>query len=172
MPPVASIVHQVRGRMRLRVLEKRQDADYFELTRARLESLPGVDRVTTNSSTGSIVLYHELPDNDILREQLFNSGCFVFGTKTAQPAPSFEPLRSGLSAIEQGLRSGTAGSVDLRTIAFLGMMGLTLHQVLRGQVLGPALPMLWNAFSLIGQINRSPPAGSTGTAQDTPADAS
>ena len=73
---------------------------------------------------------------------------------------------------EQALKSGTAGNVDLRTLAFLGLMGLTLHQVLRGQVLGPALPMLWNAFSLIGQINRSPPAGSTGTAQDTPADAS
>jgi hypothetical protein len=172
MPPVASIVHQVRGRMRLRVLEKRQDPDYFEAAQTQLESLPGVERVTVNSCTASIVLYHELPDNDILRDQLFSSGYFVFGTETAQAAASFEPLRSSLSGIEQALKSGTAGGVDLRTLAFLGMMGLTLHQILRGQVLGPALPMLWNAFSLIGQINRSAPAESPGPASHAQEDAS
>jgi hypothetical protein len=96
----------------------------------------------------------------------------VFGTETAQAAASFEPLRSSLSGIEQALKSGTAGGVDLRTLAFLGMMGLTLHQILRGQVLGPALPMLWNAFSLIGQINRSAPAESPGPASHAQEDAS
>jgi hypothetical protein len=69
--------------------------------------------------------------------------------------PAIEPLRSSLSGIGNLVREGTAGSVDLRTLAFIGMMGLTLHQILRGQVLGPALPMLWNAFSLIGNISGS-----------------
>jgi hypothetical protein len=89
-----------------------------------------------------------------------------------QAATTFEPLRSGLSGIEQALKSGTAGNVDLRTLAFLGLMGLTLHQVLRGQVLGPALPMLWNAFSLVGQINRSTPAEVSGPASHAQDDAS
>jgi hypothetical protein len=168
MPPIASIAHQVRGRMRLRVREKRQDSDYFEAARTRLESLPGVEQVTVNNSTASIVLYHELPDNDALLEQLGNTGLFAFSTAAEPEAAAFESLRSGLSGIESALRHGTAGGVDLRTLAFLGMMGLTLHQIVRGQVLGPALPMLWNAFSLISRSGITAPE--PGPAPDGQAD--
>lgn len=158
MPPVACIAHQVRGRVRLRVREKRQDDVYFEETRAILETLPGIEQVSVNSTTGSIVLLHGLRDNDELQVCLGGTGLFALtdGTETP-PGPAIEPLRSSLSGIGNLVREGTAGSVDLRTLAFLAMMGLTLHQVLRGQVLGPALPMLWNAFSLIDRNNHTQP---------------
>ncbi|MGD8618514.1 MAG: hypothetical protein PVH54_04930 [Gammaproteobacteria bacterium] len=157
MPAVACIVHQIRGRMRLRIREKRQNTGFFDAVITQLESLPGIERVTVNTSTGSVILYHELPNNEMLVEQLLDTGMFVFSAETVRQSSVFNPLRSSLSGIEQAIKSGTAGNVDLRTLAFLGMMGLTLHQVLRGQVLGPALPMLWNAFSLIGHINNTQP---------------
>ncbi|MGD8312163.1 MAG: hypothetical protein PVJ66_06160 [Gammaproteobacteria bacterium] len=169
MFPVACIVHQVRGRIRLRIREKRQDETYFEDARSLLESLPGIVQVSVNSSTASIVMHHELPNNDVLLERLDDCGLFVLGTESAQQTTTFAPLRNGLSGIEQALKSGTAGSVDLRTLAFLGMMGLTLHQILRGQVLGPALPMLWNAFSLIDRASSTPPE--PGPVEDPSADA-
>lgn len=157
MPPVATIAHQVRGRMRLRIREKRQDHAYFEETCVCLEALPGIDQVLTNSNTGSIVILHELQDNDELQARIHKTGLFALTADTKPQAPAIEPLRSGLSDIGYLLREGSSGSVDLRTLAFLGMMGLTLHQIMRGQVLGPALPMLWNAFSLIGRVNNAQP---------------
>ena len=40
MIPRAQIVHQVHGRLRLRIQERRKDADYFEAVREHLEDLP------------------------------------------------------------------------------------------------------------------------------------
>lgn len=157
MPPVVSIVHQVRGRVRLRVREKRQDDPYFEETRTILEALPGIEQVTFNSTTGSIVLQHGLHDNDELLTRLSGSGLFEFNDSIEPTGPAIESLRSSLYGIGSLVKAGTAGSVDLRTVAFIAMMGLTLHQVLRGQVLGPALPMLWNAFSLIDRNTKTQP---------------
>ena len=156
MMPNAHIVHQARGRIRLQVREKCKDPDYFEAISKQLEGLPGIDEVRTNPTTGSIILLHSLENNTELLERLPQLALFEITACHKQDASAFTPLRSGLNGIEQLLRNGTAGSVDLKTVAFIGVMGLTLHQIMRGQVLGPALPMLWNAFSLINRINSSP----------------
>ena len=156
MMPNAHIVHQARGRIRLQVREKCKDPAYFETTREQLQGLAGIDEVRTNSTTGSIILLHSLENNTELLKRLPQLALFEITDCQQHDASAFTPLRSGLTGIEQLLRNGTAGSVDLKTVAFIGVMGLTLHQIMRGQVLGPALPMLWNAFSLINRINSSP----------------
>ena len=160
--PNAQIVHQTRGRLRLQVREKCKHPDYFEAIRKQLEGLPGIDEVKTNSTTGSIILLHSLENNAELLKRLPQLALFEITDCHKQDADAFTPLRSGLTGIERLLRNGSAGSVDLRTMAFIGIMGLTLHQIMRGQVLGPALPMLWNAFSLINNIHS--------TAADSPSD--
>ena len=119
--------------------------------------LAGIDEVRTNSTTGSIILLHSLENNTELLKRLPQLALFEITDCQQHDASAFTPLRSGLTGIEQLLRNGTAGSVDLKTVAFIGVMGLTLHQIMRGQVLGPALPMLWNAFSLINRMNSEPP---------------
>lgn len=160
MMPNAHIVHQARGRIRLQVREKCKDPAYFEAVREQLEHQAGIDEVRTNRTTGSIILLHSLENNTELLERLRQLAIFEITACQKHDSSAFTPLRSGLTGIEQLLRNGTAGSVDLKTVAFIGMMGLTLHQILRGQVLGPALPMLWNAFSLVNRIGSN--------MQDTP----
>lgn len=157
MMPNAHIVHQARGRIRLQVREKCKDPAYFDAIREQLEGLAGIDEVRTNCTTGSIILLHSLENNRELLKRLPQLALFEITDCQQHDASAFTPLRSGLTGIEQLLRNGTAGSVDLKTVAFIGVMGLTLHQIMRGQVLGPALPMLWNAFSLINRMNSEPP---------------
>lgn len=161
--PVANIVHQARGRMRLQVWEKRKDHAYFETVRPQLEALADIDEVRVNSITGSIVLLFTLQSHAELKNSLQQLALFEIAEDVHQETTAFTSLDSGLTGIEQVLKSGTAGGVDLRTVAFLGMMGLTIHQILRGNVLGPALPMIWNAYSLIDRIGNTttdlPPDG-------------
>ena len=66
MLPRAYIVHQVRGRLRLRIREKRQDVEYFQRVCARLETLDGVTEVNFNSNTSSLLILHpELPFEEL-----------------------------------------------------------------------------------------------------------
>ncbi len=149
--------------MRLQVREKRKDRAYFETVRPQLEALADIDEVRVNSTTGSIVLLFSLQTHAELKNRLQQLALFEIAEEVRQETTAFTSLDSGLTGLEQVLKSGTAGSMDLRTVAFIGMMGLTIHQILRGNILGPALPMLWNAFSLVDRIGNTmadlPPDG-------------
>jgi hypothetical protein len=57
-------------------------------------------------------------------------------------------LLCGISRIDQTLTAGSSGKIDLRTLAFIGLMVFTICQIMHGQVLGPALSMLWKALIL------------------------
>jgi hypothetical protein len=62
-------------------------------------------------------------------------------------------LSSRISMIDKAISGGSGGMVDLRTLAYVGLLGLTIRQAMRGQVLGPALPMMWQAIGLIKRLN-------------------
>jgi hypothetical protein len=155
MVPTAHIVHQLRGRLRLQVREKRKDVAYFDAARARIETIAEVDEVRINATTGSILLLHSLQDHGGLTEQLKQLALFEI-TEDRTPGitakTGLDSVGTGLADIEQIIRRGTAGSVDLKTLAYVCMMGLTVHQIMRGQILGPAMPMLWDAIRLIDRI--------------------
>jgi hypothetical protein len=155
MPPLARIIHQTRSRVRLRIGEKRKDPEYFEQVGNQLGSVSGISELRTNSNTGCILLLHPEQTWAELEPQLQQLGLFEI-TEAAEPEkPALEPLLEGFSRINQALTAGSSGRVDLRTLTYIGMMALTINQIMRGQVLGPALPMLWNALSLVERFTRS-----------------
>ena len=160
MIPSAHIVHQVRGRLRLQVREKRKDIPYFETVRERIETLDEIDEVRINATTGSILLLHSLQDHAGLTVRLQRLALFEI-TEDRSPGVTaktgLDSVGTGLAGIEQLLKNGTAGSVDLKTVAYVCMMGLTVHQIMRGQILGPAMPMLWDAIRLIDRIGSTSP---------------
>lgn len=98
---------------------------------------------------------HSLQDHGGLTEQLKQLALFEI-TEDRTPGVTaktgLDSVGTGLADIEQLLKNGTAGSVDLKTVAYVCMMGLTVHQIMRGQILGPAMPMLWDAIRLINRI--------------------
>ena len=160
MSTQAHIMHQLRGRLRLKILEKRQDPGYFASLQTRLENLPGVSEVKVNPFTGSVVLLHpEHPYNE-LRTQLDRLGLFEIIAPPQVEASALKSLYAGAARLDQALSAGSAGSIDLRTLAVSGLIGLAAYQIYRGNALGPAVPMLVSAFGLAQQI--------TGTTPDTP----
>jgi hypothetical protein len=155
--PLAHIVHRLQGRVRLRVREKCQDLEYFEEVRERLGELSEIADIKINGTTGSILLQHpETPYSEL--EALLDDLQLFELTTAPEPAPSaLSPVLSGLSGVNQALSHGSAGSVDLRALAFLAVMGLVIRQVLRGQLIGPALPMIVMALNLLKGVGDSTP---------------
>ena len=152
MLPQAQINHRLRGRLRLKIREKRQDADYFTTLCSRIEALDGVMEVSANPITGSVLLLHpELPYAQ-LEPRLAALDLFEIVAAPAPKQSALMPVFDGVASLDQGLAGGTSGNFDLRTLAVIGLVGAAVHQLYRGNIFGPAVPMLVSALDLARQI--------------------
>ena len=153
MKPRAYIVHQLRSRVRLRITDRRNDGAYFEAVRRELDLLPGIDEIRINPVTGTILLVHpEQPVQQVL-DRVQRLELFEF-TDEAEPHESvLAPVTNAMAMIDKALFDTSEGRVDLRAVAYIGMMGFTLLQLRRGQILGPAIPFLFQAFSLLDRVD-------------------
>lgn len=147
--PTAYLVHRVSTRFRLRVPERRGEADYFEQVQQRLSGLTGVEEVRVNPATASILALHPVRPFADLESELGAVQLFRLAAGQIPNRPAFTPLQSGLSSLDRYLRDNSGAGLDLRSLTFIAMVGIALNQIRRGETLGPALPMLWNAFELL-----------------------
>ena len=141
--PAAHVGHSVPGRLRIKVPSKRSDAVYFAGIQDELSGCPGVLKVEVNALTGSVLLVHAGEPDTVGR---FGEERDLFRLAAAPPSP---PLRERVSDSVARLNGGISlllgGPVDWRTCAVLGLVGLGLVQLARGQILAPAVTLLWYA---------------------------
>ena len=165
MPPRAHIVHQLKHRVRLRVPEQRGDPFYFEEAGEKLATLDSLSQYNTNTTTGCIVLH--FPDSDwaSVEEQLNSMELFELTDTPVTDTPAMQPLLTGIARRDRTVASGSAGRVDLRTIMFLALTVLAIRQAMKGDILGPALPLILSAWSLAEKFG----VGSASDADDTAA---
>ena len=143
----AYIIHQSRGRTRIKIPDKTRDHAFFEQARERLSVLDGVEEVTVRPLASSILLLHpEIPFSEI-EGKLEDLDLFELEEKpdTPEPAP-VTPLLS--SALEDFERSVVSVSKEGHALLFLLLLGLAFRQMLRGQIMTPALPLLLHALEL------------------------
>lgn len=139
---VAQIAHQLPGRVRMRIPEKRGDSQYFEQLRQAVGAVPGVKQVVVNPLTASVLVLHDdaLPLGQLAAQ---------WGLKLAAAPPQVvERLGSGLQTMDSTLRGVSSGQLDLRGTALLGLLGMGLYQAAQGEVLAPAVTLFWYAFAL------------------------
>lgn len=157
MMPRAYVIHRTRDRLRLRVREKRQDPEYFEEVRARLALVTGVERVRVNSTTGSIVLLHPEASFDEIALGLSQLDLFKFDSHPEPAISALNQFQAEVTRINQFINQGTAGIVDLKTVAVIVFVLLAIRQMQRGSLFGPALPLLWNAVDLALRFRKEQP---------------
>ena len=145
----AYVVHEIRGRLRLRVPEHRNDESFFEDLAKRLEQTASIDSVRCDALTGSVLIRHEM-SLDELRATLEQDPFLSIAEAPPRAA------RYGLSAIsgtidqaDSALRRLTSGGTDLKALLFVVFIAMTIRQVMRGQIMVPAVSLLWYAFELV-----------------------
>ncbi len=153
MTELAYIVHQIPGRVRVRIRERRQDQAYFDELRGQLQSLDCIEDVRVNSNTGSIILRHPETSYAEVETGLRQRNLFEIAAGPEPETPALKPLLAGISRIDQLIREESAGSTNLRAIVVVAAVALAIRQFRRGELLGPALPLLWNALDLATRFN-------------------
>ena len=149
----AYIVHQLPGRVRLRIKEKRQDEAYFDEIRRQLQPVDGIEHVRVNCNTGTIIVRHPEKPYAELETEFRRLQLFEIAEGSEPETPALKPLISGISKIDRLINEESAGIANLRTLVVVAAVLLAIRQFRRGELLGPALPLLWNALELVGRFN-------------------
>lgn len=142
MAPEARLEHAIAGRIRLRVPAKRGDAHYFSRVREALIGLPGTGVVTVAPRTGGVLLEDTTLAPDALEALGLERGLFRLTLRPAATTAA-APLE-----VADWLEDWVTGSPRAKLVLASGLVGLALMQVARGQVLGPAVNLLWSAYEL------------------------
>jgi len=128
-PETARIVHRSTGRLRLRLPQRRHDLPFFLSLYESLRAQPEIDEVSINPATASVLIWLDPAREDALAGALTRSG--------------LAPLEDHQLHPEHAERHLFHVSVnDMRIVVFLIMTTLSIHQLLKGQLLAPALTML------------------------------
>ena len=148
----AVIVHQLPGRVRLRLNQQRGDSAYFSALSENLAGLDSVEQVKVNASTGSVVI--EFSDTtEHLIQQLQQHDLSVEKQDKKNSLPSRPVPEKG------GVAGDTApfhlvSNRDINAMFMVGTLfaAISVVQAFRGKILVPSLAALWCA---IEAFNRS-----------------
>lgn len=153
MLPKAYIVHRIRSRTRLRIPGKCKDPDYFQSLRESLSRIPGLDDVVASYVSGSVLLQHSCTSFDSLLPELVALDQFELTDEKIPPLPPMEAVMGKITRTDALIGEVSSGNLDLRTLIFAGALLMTLQQVARGNLVGPALPTLMAALSMMNGGN-------------------
>lgn len=152
MIPVARVEHASPGRLRLRIVGRRGQADYFETVRGRLAQEASVREVHIDPRTGSVLLLVAASaDAAALLRRAAELGLFsITGTTTATrpDTDSWAPLRRLGRLTAPG--AAASGPLALALLAGAAVQGW------RGRWAAPAVTLTWYALQLLRDSQRGP----------------
>ncbi|MDD5319722.1 MAG: hypothetical protein PHD43_03730 [Methylococcales bacterium] len=159
--PSAYIKHQLPGRVRLKIPQKKGDFRYFDRIAELFSDCPGITQLQLNPPAASILICHEIEIQFLnIAEFAQTNGLFTIIEQPAEeetfsipylPIPKL--TSTGLSRIDESLTDFSRGLVDGRSLLFLALIGLAVRQMTKGAIMGPASTLLWYAFSVLKEEN-------------------
>lgn len=162
-PHQAWIVHSTPGRTRLQVPALRGHWRGLELVAERLGQIDALESVSANPATGSLVLIHK-PEWSMVAERIEHTGVLHIEGPAAEMMPLSKWVDDVAERWNASVRRNTSGSLDLGSLGFVTMMGATIFQLARGQVLGPASNLFFLGLSSL-TMSRRKSAGLRGSSQ-------
>jgi hypothetical protein len=147
----AYVAHHIPGhRVRIRVPHKKRDHAFFQNVHTTLNAIDGV-KASVRPETGSILVHYQ-GDFSHLLLKVAEAGLDALIDLQTEPEP-LEPLGNRLIsqgvAFEKKLLDSTGGQMDGRSFALLALLLAAGLQIFRGQLFGPAVPLLWYTAEFI-----------------------
>lgn len=154
MLPDTRIVHRLPGRLRIKFDKQKGDVAFFSMLSSELRTCPGVLDVTANPVTASALIQHTGAESKVLQfaaaHRLFN-----VITSNGSPADTQARMAAGPGSFSRDLKRVSGGSMDMNALVVMGLTGLAIQQAIQGNIMAPALSLLWYAYS----ASRMTPSG-------------
>jgi hypothetical protein len=148
MLPEAYITHCSANRLRIRVPAHKGDKTFFSVLKERLQSYPGIEKLEINPLTGSLLLHHRM-DLKAFTEHAARQRMFALNPARVASVTLQQRLLQPLHEVNRTLQKLTGGEIDLGSIAFVGLVGMGIYQISRGNFKAPAwYTAFWYATNL------------------------
>ncbi|HUL11212.1 MAG TPA: hypothetical protein VLU73_03460 [Methylococcaceae bacterium] len=149
---LAYVSHSLPGRVRIKIPSRRSDAAYFVRLEAELARCKGVASIQVNLRAASVLIGYA-PTGDLntiatfaRKKQLFD----LAPEGMLPPQQSIGELVAGqIKFLDRLIETGTRGHMDLQSSFFLLFLVLGLRQMWRGDIMQPAIPLLWRAMEVL-----------------------
>lgn len=141
------LVHQLPGRVRLRVSGVALTPDELSLLTEAMVKLPGVIACVGRLVTGSLIVEHD-GDFSRIAEHAASQGLFELA-EAPEPKPVGLIAEEGLTYADLRLRELSNGQFDLRSALGTLILGLAILQLARGQIVGPAMTLMLQSIDLL-----------------------
>ncbi|MCX7102819.1 MAG: hypothetical protein NTX38_15390 [Methylobacter sp.] len=153
--PGAYIKHQLPGRVRLKIPQKRGDFDYFERLAELFSDCPGITQLQFNPPAASLLICHGAETQFLhIAEFAHTNGLFTLIDPpeeiiTIPHLPLARLTADGLGNMDELLMGFSRGRLDSRTLLIMALIGLAVRQGSRGNIMGAASSLIWYAFRLL-----------------------
>jgi len=142
------VAHQVPGRVRMKVPSAKGNPDLLKQIADTFAVIPGIERITVNPATGSVVMHYDIDQHHEFHGRLQDhvtpeSGyrpprteIDEFANKIEQEAEflarhsdSARAIVDAFKAVDREIRIATDNNVDLKIVLALGIIGVTVLEV-------------------------------------------
>lgn len=144
--PEAHLCHLTPQRARIRIPSRRGERRFFIDLANELKSCPAIRALDVNSATGSVLLINL---EGIALDQISGYAEDKQLFRLTSPGPMMETITDNVRRLDGAIRSLAGGEVDLASVGFVTLAGMGLYQLARGQILAPAVTVLWYAASVL-----------------------
>lgn len=154
MAHTAHIVHHIPGRVRLRVPAQRHNHAFFHDAKQQLEQFDIVSDVAVNPTSASVLVRYTGEISDLL-VQIAAAGLGDMLEISDELPPVMavaDHLLARLDRVDRRIVNGTGGTLDGRAAVLIALVIAGTAQLLRGQIFGPAMPLIWYAAQAAGGI--------------------
>jgi hypothetical protein len=141
------IAHQVPGRIRMKIPSAKGNAELLEQMKQTFAVIPGIEQVTTNPATGSLVLHYDTDRHDEFHGHLEHH---TGGHHRPPPTNEIDALASKIEQeaeflaehshtarvivdlfkeVDQQIKVGSGNTIDLKIVLAIGIASFTIFEV-------------------------------------------
>jgi hypothetical protein len=152
MVQTAHVVHHIPGRARLRIPAKRHNHNFFEDVKRRLGQLDSVSHVSVNPASASVLVHYRGGIDQLLAEAAIKGLNEILDISEDLPPiiPAAAKMAQQLIQIDRQITELSGGGLDGRSAVLIGLAVAAIMQLFRGEIFGPAIPLIWYAAQAIG----------------------
>ncbi len=155
--PSAYVKHQLPGRVRLKIPQKKGDAGYFARIAKLFAKFPGIIQLQFNTTSGTVLILHDEAESQFGNISEFAQANGLFRITEPPPEETFsiphQPIATltstSLNRFDKSLIELSQGLIDSRSFFVLTLTGLAAHQITKGNIMTPAISLFWYAIELL-----------------------
>ncbi len=158
--PAAYIKHQLPGRVRLKIPQKKGDYRYFDRIAELFAGCPGITQLQLNPQAASLLICHGMDTGfSAIAEFAQKNSLFTIVEQVPEETFSIPHLpiakltSTGFNRLDESLLDFSQGLLDGRSLLFLALVGLSISQIGKGRFMAPAASLLWYALTLLKEEN-------------------